>query len=449
MKNVMIGLFMILVVLGLSAGQVNVDFNNAGDMDDFDLGGYTDVEWESSGGINNSASIGFNDDFDNWYNRLVTYKNGYQITEVNEPIVTSAFIRSEINGGYGGLGFSSLSSNSEIAQQCRIQDSPAIGFSFYSSAGWIFSTDDDLYEDKLYNSYNPDIPLTWYKVVLTIIPRDLETGEVDATYQLFQAATDGTIGAIPIKTGTTNFINSDFIYYNSTIYPYFGEAWHRVPNIDNFSFTYPENVTLPVTLSSFTASFTTSELVSLQWTTESESDILGFNVYRSENDNIANALRVNSRLIEGTNTSIQQSYSFSDREIEANTRYYYWLESAEISNSNNFYGPVNVLTETNEDDVNPTIVEGLTGINNVYPNPFSPNTEIAYKVREISNVKISIYNLKGQLVRSLVNENKASGSHVVGWDGKDMHGKYCPSGIYFAKMETGIVNSYHKLVLMK
>lgn len=448
MKNVMIGLFMILVVLGLSAGQVDVDFNELSDINDFDLGGYADVEWESSDGINDSGSVAFNDDFHNSISRFVTYKNGYQITEVNEPIVVSAYINSASQGGYGGIGFSSTMVNTGSVDKCKITDRPAIGFVFYSSAAWIFSTD-NVYVEELNSSYSPDIPLSWYKVVLTIIPRDLETGEVDATYQLFLAASNGTIGAIPTKTGTTNFINSDFIYYNSTIYPYFGESWHRVPNIDNFSYTYPENVTLPVTLSSFTASFTTSELVSLQWTTESESDILGFNVYRSENDNIANALRVNSRLIEGTNTSIQQSYSFSDREIEANTRYYYWLESAEISNSNNFYGPVNVLTETNEDDVNPTIVEGLTGINNVYPNPFSPNTEIAYKVRENSNVKISIYNLKGQLVRSLVNENKASGSHVVGWDGKDMQGKYCPSGVYFAKMETGIVNSYHKLVLMK
>jgi hypothetical protein len=448
MKNVMIGLFMILLVLSLNAGQVDVDFNELSDMNDFDLGGYDDVEWESSDGINDSGSVAFNDDFNNWVSRFVTYTSGYQITEVNEPIVVSAYINSASQGGYGGIGFSSTMVNTGSVDKCKITDRPAIGFVFYSSAAWIFSTD-NVYVEELNSSYSPDIPLSWYKVVLTIIPRDLETGEVNATYELYQAATDGTVGAIPIKTGSTNFVNSNFIHYNSTIYPYFGESWHRVPNIDNFSFTYPENVTLPVTLSSFTASFTTSELVSLQWTTESESDILGFNVYRSENDNIANALRVNSRLIEGTNTSIQQSYSFSDREIEANTRYYYWLESAEISNSNNFYGPVNVLTETNEDDVNPTIVEGLTGINNVYPNPFSPNTEIAYKVRENSNVKISIYNLKGQLVRSLVNENKASGSHVVGWDGKDMQGKYCPSGIYFAKMETGIVNSYHKLVLMK
>jgi len=449
MKNVMIGLFMILVVLGLIAGQVNVDFNNPGDMDDFDLGGYTDVEWESFGGINNSASIGFNDDFINEVNRLVTYKNGYQITEVNEPIVMSAYIHSASQGGYGGLGFSSLSSNSENAQQCKIQESPAIGFSFYSSAGWIFSTDDDVYDEKLYNDYDPDIPLSWYKVVLTIIPRDLATGGVDATYQLFQAATDGTIGAIPTKTGTTNFINSDFIYYNSTIYPYFGEAWHRVPNIDNFSFTYPENVTLPVTLSSFTASFTSNELVNLQWTTESESNIFGFNVYRSEEASLESAIRVNGRIIEGTNTSIQHSYSYSDSEFEPFTNYYYWLESSEMDNHNNFFGPVSVLTGSAEEDVNPAIVEGVTGIENAYPNPFNPNTSIAYKVRENTQVKISIYNIKGQLIKSLVNEEKSSGKHIIAWDGRDNQGKNCSSGIYFAKMETSIVNSYHKLVLMK
>ncbi len=448
MKNVIIGLFMILLVLGLSAGQVDVDFNELSDMNDFDLGGYTDVEWESFGGINASGSVGFNDDFNNAISRFVTYKNGYQITEVNEPIIMSAYINSASQGGYGGIGFSSTMVNTGTVDRCKITDRPAIGFVFYSSAAWIYSTD-NVYVEELNHSYSPDIPLSWYKVVLTLIPLNLETGEVNATYELYQAATDGTIAAVPTKTGTRNFVNSNFIHYNSTIYPYFGASWHRVPNIDNFSYTYPENVTLPVTLSSFTASFTSNELVNLQWTTQSESNIFGFNVYRSEDTNIANALRVNPRIIEGTNTSVQHSYTFSDSEFEANTQYYYWLESSEMDNSNNFFGPVSVLTQGENDDVDTHVVTSITGIDKAYPNPFSPNTEIAYKVRENSNVKISIYNLKGQLVKSLVNENKESGSHVIGWDGKDKQGKNCPSGIYFAKMETGIVNSYHKLILMK
>ncbi len=444
MKNVIIGLFMILVVLGLSAGQVDVDFTNPGDMDDFDLGGYTDVEWQSSGGINNSASIGFIDDFDNEVNRLVTYKNGYQITEVNEPIVMSAFIRSDMNGGWGGLGFSSLSSNSEIAQRCRIQESPAIGFSFYSSAAWIFSTDDDLYEEKVYNSYSPDIPLSWYKVVLTIIPRDLATGEVDATYQLFQAATDGTIGAIPTKTGTTNFINSDFIYYNSTIYPYFGEAWHRVPNIDNFSFTYPENVTLPVTLSSFTAITTSNNFANIQWTTASESNLIGYNIYRNELENMNTAIRINPTYIQATNSATGSQYSYTDEEVEMNTNYYYWLQSTEIDGFVEIYGPVSIRISGQSEDIEPVIPTSELKEN--YPNPFNPETTFEFFVKEGERGEFSIFNLKGQVIITKFFE---TGQHQYVWNGIDNSGRKVASGSYFYKLKTDSYQAVKKMILQK
>ena len=93
--------------------------------------------------------------------------------------------------------------------------------------------------------------------------------------------------------------------------------------------------------------------------------------------------------------------------------------------------------------------QSLTSIVSVFPNPFSPSTEIVYKLREPVEVTISIYNQKGQLVRTLVRETKDTGQYQIYWDGKDTHGKKCASGIYLARMQAGSINSLHKMMLMK
>ena len=443
MKNVIIGLFMILVVLGLSAGQVDVDFNELSDMNDFDLGGYTDVEWESFGGINASGSVGFNDDFNNAISRFVTYKNGYQITEVNEPIVMSAYINSASQGGYGGIGFSSTMVNTGTVDRCKITDRPAIGFVFYSSAAWIFSTD-NVYVEELNHSYSPDIPLSWYKIVLTLIPLNLETGEVNATYELYQAATDGTIAAVPTKTGTRNFVNSNFIHYNSTIYPYFGESWHRVPNIDNFSFTYPENVTLPVTLSSFTAITTSNNFANIQWTTASESNLIGYNIYRNELENMNTAIRINPTYIQATNSATGSQYSYTDEEVEMNTNYYYWLQSTEIDGFVEIYGPVSVKISGQSEDIEPVIP--TSELRGNYPNPFNPETTFEFFVKEGETGEFSIFNLKGQVIITKLFE---TGQHQYVWNGIDNSGRKVASGSYFYKLKTDSYQAVKKMIMQK
>jgi len=82
-------------------------------------------------------------------------------------------------------------------------------------------------------------------------------------------------------------------------------------------------------------------------------------------------------------------------------------------------------------------------INN-YPNPFNPQTTIEFEMSTAGNMKIDIYNLKGQKVETLINEQLSSGKHSVIWDAQNQ-----PSGIYFYKAEKdGIVNT-SKIILLK
>ncbi|MEA2095085.1 MAG: T9SS type A sorting domain-containing protein [Candidatus Cloacimonadota bacterium] len=84
-----------------------------------------------------------------------------------------------------------------------------------------------------------------------------------------------------------------------------------------------------------------------------------------------------------------------------------------------------------------------------YPNPFNPVTNIAYSINETGNVTIDVYNLKGQLVKSLVNEVIETGDHIVTWNGRDNSNKSVASGVYFYKMKSSNYTATKKMILMK
>ncbi|MCK4652972.1 MAG: T9SS type A sorting domain-containing protein [Candidatus Cloacimonetes bacterium] len=88
-----------------------------------------------------------------------------------------------------------------------------------------------------------------------------------------------------------------------------------------------------------------------------------------------------------------------------------------------------------------------------YPNPFNPETTISFSVEKSSFVSLSIYNVKGQRIRMLINENKNAGYHKVTWDGNDDNNRSVSSGIYFSIFdvdnENGDFTSVKKMILLK
>lgn len=84
-----------------------------------------------------------------------------------------------------------------------------------------------------------------------------------------------------------------------------------------------------------------------------------------------------------------------------------------------------------------------------YPNPFRGVATLAFTLKNPAPVKLSIYNLKGQKVKSLVSEQKSSGKHELNWDGTDEHGKPVASGCYIVKLQSGKQSQNRKLVLIR
>ena len=84
-----------------------------------------------------------------------------------------------------------------------------------------------------------------------------------------------------------------------------------------------------------------------------------------------------------------------------------------------------------------------------YPNPFNANTEIRYQIPNARFISLKIYNILGQEVRILVNENKEPGYYVAIWDGDDRFGRAVASGVYFYRMETGDFVKIKKMILLR
>ncbi|UCF62746.1 MAG: T9SS type A sorting domain-containing protein, partial [bacterium] len=84
-----------------------------------------------------------------------------------------------------------------------------------------------------------------------------------------------------------------------------------------------------------------------------------------------------------------------------------------------------------------------------YPNPFNPTTTIKYQLPQVSDVRLMIYNVLGQRVRTLVNARVEAGYHQVVWDGLNEQGSAVASGVYIYRFEAGDFQKTMKLMLLK
>ena len=84
-----------------------------------------------------------------------------------------------------------------------------------------------------------------------------------------------------------------------------------------------------------------------------------------------------------------------------------------------------------------------------YPNPFNPSTEISFALPENAFVELSVFNILGQRVNTLVGGEMPAGNHQVSWDGTDSDGGSVASGIYFYRISAGDFSSSKKMLLLK
>ncbi|MCU0343316.1 MAG: T9SS type A sorting domain-containing protein, partial [Ignavibacterium sp.] len=135
----------------------------------------------------------------------------------------------------------------------------------------------------------------------------------------------------------------------------------------------------------------------------------------------------------GGTTTIPQYYYFKDKNLTYG-KYSYRLK--QIDNDGQFE-----YSKTIEVDLGaPKKFE----LSQNYPNPFNPTTTISYNIPEATNVKLTIYNLLGQEIKTLVNEFKESGVHTINFDASELN-----SGLYIYKLQAGSFVQTRKMTLVK
>ncbi len=208
-----------------------------------------------------------------------------------------------------------------------------------------------------------------------------------------------------------------------------------------------EDSTLPIQLTSFTSLATSGRNVRLHWTTQTESELDGYKLYRNTKASLQDAQMLDI-YIPGTNTSQTHHYSYLDDTIIHDGAYFYWIQAIDYDGTNEIFGPtkVEVLTESQSSNLKPVQTAGLISI---YPNPFNPSTSITYYLEEESNVQIEIYNIRGQRVRTFNEGNRLPGDYKLIWQGDDKLGNNLPSGIYLCKMISNNETDVRKILLTK
>jgi hypothetical protein len=226
-------------------------------------------------------------------------------------------------------------------------------------------------------------------------------------------------------------------------FDYQGGGQYNVQNVDGIL----DDESLPVLLSQFGATME-KDSITIKWTTSSEVDNLGFNLYRSSQKD-GPYQKLNSKLIPGSlNAVMSNHYQFTDKEVESGKTYFYFLENVDITGLKSQSEIIEVVAPF----VQPIPKESRLFQN--YPNPFNPETWIPYDLESAAAVNLWIFDIKGTLVRHLDLGMKAAGSYrqknaAAYWDGRNSTGERVASGNYFYTLQAGNFTQTRRMVILK
>jgi hypothetical protein len=133
----------------------------------------------------------------------------------------------------------------------------------------------------------------------------------------------------------------------------------------------------------------------------------------------------------------------ADEETRGSNMIRWWGDSNDEWQNATYFGNVNLVSGSAVEDNAPVVVSGFE-LDQNYPNPFNPSTSISYSVTKTSQVSLTVYNLVGKEIATLVNEVQPAGLHVVNFDASDL-----TSGVYFYTLRADGQSLTNKMMLMK
>ncbi len=274
----------------------------------------------------------------------------------------------------------------------------------------------------------------------TLIVQNSVSTRQPMTYT-FAVAYDSTFLNLTVyKTGITEDQNTTSYAPQTELENYTQYYWRVRSNDGIFNSPWSEtgkfylDVPVDVQLAVFTGKSIVGA-IQLDWETVSENGNAGFNIYRSLSPDYGFE-KINSKLIP---SSGDMKYTFEDNNVEPGKIYYYKLESVNISGIIKQYEVLQVTAMLPKEFV----------LYQNYPNPFNPYTKIEYQLPKITKVTLKIFNILGQEIKTLINQEQEPGNYQIMWDGTNNLGIKVSSGIYLYQFKADGFVQTKKMILLK
>ena len=209
------------------------------------------------------------------------------------------------------------------------------------------------------------------------------------------------------------------------------------------SFTVTWDVPVPAELSGFAGDVTVDGDVSLTWSVPSQTSNLGWEVHRSLDGKLF--IQVGN-LVPGDGTTDElRQYRFVDTELPAVEDVQYYLRQVDLDGSST---RSQIITVSLADLASP--IPTAFSLDQNYPNPFNPETTIEFGLAAEADVQLVIYDLAGQVIRTLISgEQMQAGHHSAAWDGNNSAGAKVGSGVYLYRLTAGEFVEMKKMTLLQ
>ncbi|HBZ86737.1 MAG: hypothetical protein A2509_06410 [Candidatus Edwardsbacteria bacterium RIFOXYD12_FULL_50_11] len=204
---------------------------------------------------------------------------------------------------------------------------------------------------------------------------------------------------------------------------------------------FASTVSLPgaVSLASFTAAPSSGGIL-LSWQTASEINCQSWRIERSTQ---AEGSFAEVGTVNGNGTVYETSnYQFTDASIPAVGEYYFKLVEIDVSGKETTFGPIQVSYSGPVRAIDYKLEQS-------YPNPTTGKVAIRYSLKDPGHTSLTIYNIMGAEVKTLVNSRQAADNYTVSWNGRDNSGREAAKGVYFYKLISGNFSATRKLMLLR
>ncbi len=255
-----------------------------------------------------------------------------------------------------------------------------------------------------------------------------------APYSTWVAATANSSGTVPGNGGTIlvevtfdatdlligDFLEADLLIHNNANYVADGDDYVIPVSLTITGFIPPANLFVDEATALFT------------WDAPPGPNLLGYNIFL---DDMTTSI--------GTTTATEWQYDISN--LTVGQEYIAGVSAVYDDGESQ----VQEYTFTYEPDNAGNIIPLVTELRGNFPNPFNPDTKIAFSLNKQSHVQITIFNIKGQLVKTLIDEERDANNYTVIWNGTDNSSKPISSGVYFYKMKAADYTATRKMIMMK